>query len=250
MSENGSVWKTDEGKYFTEIEEYLGRKRGYPVLLSVKEWYIAKCWYEEGIPLSVIKEAIDMVARQKDIHRERIPLAYCNSVVMRLWADYKSVFYSRAVNEKGQNNQLKITESYVITHLESAIEQLNAIVDTLTEDEQKLKAIFLKVIIKLNKIKERHIGKKITAIMLEKLESALAKMEKKMLNDLIDNMPSNILDKLLDEAKEAMQRYNRALSDISYKRGLETYVKKRLFEEFKVPKLSIYAEIMRREKIE
>lgn len=250
MNENSNVWKTDEGKYYTEIEEYLGRKRGHPVLLSVKEWYIAKCWHEEGIPISIIKEAIDIVARQKDIQNERISLAYCNSLVMKLWKDYKSVFYSKAVDEKEPEIQFKISEKYVVAHLENLIEQINQIVNNLTEDEQKLKSIFLKVIIKLNKIKEKYIGKKITAIMLEKIESALTKIEKKMLNDLIDSMPSYILDKLLDEAKETMQRYNRVLSDISYKRGLVTYVKKRILEEFKVPKLSIYAEIIKREQIE
>jgi len=248
--EINEIWKTEEGKYYSEIEEYLGRKRGYPVILTVKEWYIAKEWFDEGIPISVVKEAIDSVSRRKDMQNERISLAYCSNEVLRKWKDYKSIFSSKALRESDDKDKIEVDERYVVNHIDGLIENIEAIINNLSEKEEVLKVVFGKILISLRKMRNKYLGKAVKANTLEKLEQSLVRLESRMINSLVDNLPADILDKLLKESKEAILKYERALSDISYRKALETFVRKRLFDQFGIKRFSIYLQIMKKDSDE
>ncbi len=237
MNEGTEIWKTEEGKYYAQIEEYLGRKRGYPLILSVKEWYIAKCWFEEGIPISIVKEAIDKIAQIKDIRTERISLAYCNNLVIKLWKDYKKVFSMKVMESDEKEGQLKIDGDYLINHLDEIIINVQQIIKELEEEKKDVLIVFQNVIKGIEKLKERYSNKELTAIRLDKIEQSLFKIEKKMINDLIARLPDNVLEKLLNEAKQIIS-----------KKTIETFVKRRLYEEFKIGRFSIYTKIMKEDK--
>jgi hypothetical protein len=45
--------------YFQEIEAHFALRRGTPFILNAKDWALMKKWYEDGVPLPIVIEAID-----------------------------------------------------------------------------------------------------------------------------------------------------------------------------------------------
>lgn len=74
--------------YFEEIETVFVRLRGAPLLLSPTDWQVAREWFEAGIPLDLVRQALESVfARRKERGaRGRIQsLRYCAESVRRAW---------------------------------------------------------------------------------------------------------------------------------------------------------------------
>jgi type I site-specific restriction endonuclease len=74
--------------YFQAIEETFVRLRGAPLLLSPTDWQVARQWYEQGIPVTLVRDALeDLFARRKEKGaRGRIQsLRYCAGAVEERW---------------------------------------------------------------------------------------------------------------------------------------------------------------------
>src|SRR5712671_3603320 len=52
--------------YFQEIEAHFALRRGTPFILNAKDWALMKKWYEDGLPLPVVIEAIDAVFEKNE----------------------------------------------------------------------------------------------------------------------------------------------------------------------------------------
>lgn len=86
--------------YFTEIESHFAFRRGTPFVLSAKDWHLMKRWYDDGIPLPVVIEAIDTVFEKNETSgRKKVisSLSYCRHAVKELWDERKEL----AVGEGG-----------------------------------------------------------------------------------------------------------------------------------------------------
>ncbi len=71
-------------RYFRRIEDVFIELRGAPLLLSPKDWQVARGWYERGVPLGIVEEALrDLFERRRarDIDARVHSLSYCASAV-------------------------------------------------------------------------------------------------------------------------------------------------------------------------
>jgi hypothetical protein len=84
--------------YFLEIESHFARVRETTFLFSAKDWALMKSWHEEGIPLSVVIEAIDSCfSKRREAGRKRTisSLSYCRHAVQELWSDRKELYVGK-----------------------------------------------------------------------------------------------------------------------------------------------------------
>ena len=85
----------DEGHaYFQAIEEIFVRLRGAPLLLSPADWQVARRWHRDGVPLDLVRQALEEVfAKRKERGAKgRISsLRYCAPAVEAAWADRREL---------------------------------------------------------------------------------------------------------------------------------------------------------------
>ena len=107
--------------YFTEIESHFADRRGTPFVLSAKDWHLMKRWYDDGIPLPVVIEAIDSVFEKNETSgRKKMisSLSYCRHAVKELWDERKEL----AVGEEGTTPEIAPADALdaLATELESS----------------------------------------------------------------------------------------------------------------------------------
>ena len=81
--------------YFLEIEAHFAQRRNTPFILSAKDWALMQRWQGEGIPLSVVIEAIDSVFEKNETSGRRkviSSLSYCRHAVKELWEARRDLY--------------------------------------------------------------------------------------------------------------------------------------------------------------
>jgi hypothetical protein len=84
----------DDHAYFQAIEEVFVRLRGAPLLLSPADWQVASRWHREGVPLDLVRRALEEVfAKRKERGAKgRInSLRYCAPAVEAAWAELREL---------------------------------------------------------------------------------------------------------------------------------------------------------------
>jgi hypothetical protein len=85
--------ETDQA-YFLAIEDFFVRLRGAPLLLSPADWQVARRWHRQGMPLEVVRRALETVfARRRERGaRGRISsLRYCAPAVEAAWVEHSEL---------------------------------------------------------------------------------------------------------------------------------------------------------------
>src|SRR6476659_4972883 len=75
--------------YFQAIEEIFVELRGSPLLLSPADWQVSRRWHREGIPLDLIRGALQEVferRKERGAKGKISSLRYCASAVEAAWA--------------------------------------------------------------------------------------------------------------------------------------------------------------------
>ncbi|HEV7426315.1 MAG TPA: hypothetical protein VGQ46_08100 [Thermoanaerobaculia bacterium] len=81
--------------YFQEIEAHFALRRGTPFILNAKDWALMKKWYEDGVPLPIVIEAIDTVFEKNEASgRKKVisSLSYCRHSIKELWQDRRNLY--------------------------------------------------------------------------------------------------------------------------------------------------------------
>jgi hypothetical protein len=84
----------EDHAYFQAIEEIFVALRGSPLLLSPADWHVARRWHREGIPLDLIRGALQEVfARRKErgAKGKISSLRYCAPAVDAAWAERREL---------------------------------------------------------------------------------------------------------------------------------------------------------------
>jgi len=81
--------------YFLEIESHFATRRGTPFILSAKDWLLMKSWFEEGVPLAIVVEAIDSCFDKSAARASKkiiSSLSYCRHAVKELWSERRDLY--------------------------------------------------------------------------------------------------------------------------------------------------------------
>jgi hypothetical protein len=87
------ITETDHA-YFQAVEEIFVRLRGAPLLLSPADWQVASRWHREGVPLGLVRQALEEVfekRRERGTKGKISSLRYCAPAVEAAWADLREL---------------------------------------------------------------------------------------------------------------------------------------------------------------
>jgi hypothetical protein len=84
----------DDHAYFQAIEEIFVALRGSPLLLSPADWHVARRWHQEGIPLDLIRGALQEVfsrRKERGAKGKISSLRYCAPAVDAAWEERREL---------------------------------------------------------------------------------------------------------------------------------------------------------------
>jgi hypothetical protein len=227
--------------YFTEIEERFHKCRGTPRLLSTLDWALVECWKEAGIPLDAVLIGIDRTFQKFGKRRQRFRkvngLAYCTQEVLRTAEEMNT-----ATTEGGRRPTGKPTEppfsgdevrNYVIYCAEAAE---GASQRSLQEGADLVATDLGDVAADLRAIASQN---DITAD-LEELERQLSSVEEKLTASLTRLAPLELLTSVRREVDKSLVSCRRKMTGPQIESLHRQLVKKRLFERYQIPRLSLF----------
>ncbi|HXO27368.1 MAG TPA: hypothetical protein VOA80_08500, partial [Thermoanaerobaculia bacterium] len=84
----------EDHAYFLAIEDHFVRLRGAPLLLSPADWQVARRWHRQGIPLELVRRALEEVfarRRERGAKGRISSLRYCAPAVEAAWTDHSEL---------------------------------------------------------------------------------------------------------------------------------------------------------------
>lgn len=84
----------DDHAYFQAVEEIFVRLRGAPLLLSPADWQVARRWHREGIPLDLVRRALEEVfekRKERGAKGKISSLRYCAPAVEAAWSETREL---------------------------------------------------------------------------------------------------------------------------------------------------------------
>ena len=97
---------SERHRYFRAIEDSFIDLRGSPLLLSPKDWQIAKEWYEQEVPLELVLRTVREVfarretRRDEERHKKVWSLGYCKRSVEAVWRRQQELLAPGAEGEE------------------------------------------------------------------------------------------------------------------------------------------------------
>lgn len=248
--------------YFTEIEDTFVRRRGKHLLLSPMDWALIEGWKASGVPLHValrgIEKAFNTHAAKPRQHRTIKSLLYCQEEVEAQYAEWlesqrgagvgsaeaetngTSTSGEASTLEPADTGGLPFTRQAILDHLAvcrtSLVEARDArrqrtgdddLCDTLSRAEGRLR-----------EIEESFAGA--ARPDAEQLEASLTDLENLLNQTLRAVLPPAQLAAQRREAEGQLQPYRNRMERAVYEQTLENLLLKRLREEHRIPRLSLF----------
>ncbi len=230
--------------YYSEIEEYFWKKRGAHLLVSPLDWAIMESWQKAGVPLSAVLKGIDRAFEsyqrsRRGAGRPLKSLAYCTDAVLeaaeeereaavgaapdaKRRASAQEVLCREDLREYFRKNAAKMRESAKRTG--SANPELARRVE---ETAGALEA-------------SSELLEAPGTLDLEDLERRLTVFEEKLQAALTTHADEELMVRLRRELDRQLAAYRSKLKAEQLRQVERQYLQKRLFEEFGLPRLSLY----------
>ena len=222
--------------YFTEIEEQFQRRRGTLLILSPLDWALMETWKDAGIPLEAVLRGIDQTFDKWD-HRPRKTrkvnsLAFCAQEVLASAEEMMDAAVGAPAPSKDQRDT-GLDQSAVAEYLARNAGQLDQVV--LPGPAQ---ALAKETAVSLRALAASLADTK--AMQMEDLERRLTVAEEKLLAALLAATPDEALYQVRAEADRDLAPYRRKMTAPQIEQLHKQYVHKRLLEQYRVPRLSLF----------
>jgi DNA repair exonuclease SbcCD ATPase subunit len=228
--------------YFTEIEETFIRRRGRNLLLSPLDWALIETWQERGIPLRVIlrgiEQVFDGVDKQPARKRSVKSLFYCREEIEAQYAEWLESQVGKNGNTQIPNSKFQIPDSKtqdsslfadeaIVGHLEKVSAELES---AKVKAEGNLHETLKRVLHRLAELKRNVHDAKTLEESLEKLDA------------LIDDslLQTCSTENLKNEIVKELASYKNKMDAEVYRRTFDLMILKRLREQTKIPRLSLF----------
>ena len=228
--------------YFTEIEEYFWKKRGANLLVSPLDWAIMEAWQQAGVPLDAALKGIDRAfeshARSRRGSRPMKSLAYCTDAVLEA-ADAAQeaaagghsaeqvtqrpdAFSRETLREHFAKNARRI--EHAAAEFRAAHPGLSARLTECARSQSQCSAIL----------------ESPAALDLEDLERRLTVLDDKIQSVLLQHAGEELLLRLRREVDGQLAMYRGKMRAEQIALVERQYLHKRLLEEFRLPRLSLF----------
>jgi hypothetical protein len=228
--------------YFTEIEEYFWKKRRAHLLVSPLDWAIMETWQKAGVPLETVLKGIDRAFESYGRSRRGAgkplkSLAYCTDAVLDA-AEERLEAAAGSASKNGRAASEPFSRDELRTYFSKNAAQL-ATVATALQTEQPPLAVQLTEIrqsLESSVILLEAPGR----LDLEDLERRLTVLDDKLQAALTQHASEELMLRLRRELDGQLAAYRRKMKAEQLALVERQYLQKRLLDEFKLPRLSLY----------
>jgi len=231
--------------YFTEIEECYQKCRGSAHLLSPIDWALIESWKDAGIPLEAVEVGIartfEKYARRPRRFQKVNSLGYCTQEVIRAAEQIKTA-QAEGGSADGVRKQRTVEPSFtakqILTYLRHNAETLERSAGHARENgKSSLASDFAETGATLQRL-ALEVPQPVTD--LQPLENTLAALEDKLTASATCATPVELLAKIRQECERGMASYRRNMTAPQIESLERQFQKKRLFEHYGVPRLSLF----------
>jgi hypothetical protein len=229
--------------YFTEIESYFWKKRGAHLLVSPLDWAIMETWQKAGVPLDAVLKGIDHAFESYQRSRRGAgkplkSLAYCTDAVLEAAEEQLEA----AAGSAPKNGNAAAKEPFSREELRQYFAKNAA---QITSAADSAKSTHSGLVGRLREVAESLSG--ITTLLdapgaldLEDLERRLTILDDKLQATLMSFANEELTLKIRREMDGQLAAYRRKMKAEQIALVEKQYLQKRLLEEFRLPRLSLY----------
>jgi hypothetical protein len=230
--------------YFSEIEDTFIRRRGKHLMLSPMDWALIENWKERGVPLHVALRSIEHAFdshQAKQRKRSIKTLLYCQEEVEAQyaeWLDSRVGSHQETTAESSQEEKSPFPRDVVLAHLARSLDELTKPCEQRRSKEDQLSEALSRATSLLSEIKEDYASAAIPDA--RKLEDSLTGIER-LLDDAIRAVVSESeLESINAEIDSLLKPYKRHMDKAAFEQTWNNLMRKRLREQFGVPRLSLF----------
>lgn len=229
--------------YFTEIEEYFWKKRGANLLVSPLDWAIIEAWQQAGIPLDAALKGIDR-AFESHSHSRRgnkplKSLAYCTDAVLEAAQEATE---AAAGGHADSTSVAKKAEPFSRDALGAHFKKNRGRLEQAAGDIAPAQPEFA--------ARLREFGQSLAqcgvlldsplTLDLEDLERRLTVLDEKIHAALLSYASEELMLRLRREMDGQLAMYRGKMRAEQIALVERQYLQKRLLEEFRLPRLSLF----------
>jgi hypothetical protein len=220
--------------YFTQIEEHFQRRRGTLLLLSPLDWALMETWKDAGIPVEAVLRGIDATFDKWERRPKRFQkvngLAYCSQEVLISVEELKKAAIGAAPKEVKSTG---LDHSAVAEYLNRNATQLDQVqVPATAQTLAQETASTLRTL--ASSLSQNQL------VSMEDLERRLTVAEEKIFAALLAATPDDALLTVRTEADRDLAPYRSKMSTPQIEQLHKQYVHKRLLDQSRVPRLSLF----------
>ncbi len=228
--------------YFTEIEECFRACRGTPTLLSTLDWALIESWKEAGIPLEAvligIERAFQKFAKRPQRFRKINGLAYCSQAVLQAAEELNAALVEGGPRPgKERAAEAPFTAEEIREYFSRNAEALEKASRHGRQNGQQVLAEDLSeaaAVLRSTAGESRRISN------LEELESHISALEEKLTASLTRASSTELLAQFRREVQQGLVPYRQKMTGAQIESLERQFLKKRLFEHYQVPRLSLF----------
>ncbi len=220
--------------YFTEIEEHFQKCRGTLIILSPLDWALMETWKDAGIPLQAVLRGIDASFEKwerRPRHTRRVnSLAYCAQEVLAAAEELKDASVGAAPGKKAAPTLETPSVVAFLRGNADALERANFTAQAASVAQDTVATLRSLA----------HAVEQGTAPPMEDLERRLTVSEEKLIAALLASTPEETLFTIRSEADRDLAPYRSKMTAPQIEQLQKQYAHKRLLEQYRVPRLSLF----------
>jgi hypothetical protein len=228
--------------YFTEIEEYFWKKRGAHLLVSPLDWAIMETWQKAGVPLEAVLKGIDRAFESYGRSRRGAgkplkSLAYCTDAILEAVVEGQEAAAGstpkngRVTTEPFSREELR---AYFCKNCAQVAEAAEAQGASHPELAARLAGIEQSLMANLTLLETPG------TLDVEDLERRLTILDEKIQASLTQHASEELMLRIRREVDGQLSMYRRKMKAEQLSLVERQYTQKRLLEEFRLPRLSLY----------
>jgi hypothetical protein len=232
-----------EFKYFAEIEECFQRARGTPTLLSPLDWALIESWKDAGVPLEAVLAGVERsfqkFKKRRPAFRKINSLAYCAQEVLRASGEFEGARASTKPAAETPRDETPFEPHQVKSYLASSSKALEVAREAAKARNQEVLALEFEEVAEALRAVEAAIDPQ-SPLDFQDIETRLTALEEKLTASFTRAAPAELLAEFQREVDRGLARARRNMTVPQIESLSRQFLKRRLFEHYRVPRLSLF----------
>lgn len=230
--------------YYTEIEEHFQRRRGTLLMLSTLDWALIATWQEAGFPVEAVLAGIDATFEKYETRKAKgrarhiNGLAYCGQEVLRAMENMHAAATGAVRPTRNALEESGFEAARIADHLLFAARQMDGA--PVPPGAEPIVAEAKSALLELAAVAERTISEGTKDSSVESLERKLVALEDQIFAALQTFTPSEKLIASREQAATELAPYRSRLQTTQIRQIEQQFLRRRLFEKYGVPRLSLF----------